>query len=201
MILYKPIAGFAAFFAKGDHLKTLFEYIPKIHSAFKKRDQRRLRKLNDYVLQEAALENTKINFEIAILSYVLSKIVSKPRLLSHDYDPILRDIEFGLQNIMRRMKRGNEEDILAGFKQIERAIGRLDIKDKRFTLSLFTKAKLKTAATFYAQGMSLGVASDMTGMEKQEILDYAGQTMMFDRLKEEKTLHERMKIARQMISD
>jgi hypothetical protein len=201
MILYKPIAGFAAFLTKGDHLKTLFEYIPKIHAAFKKRDQRRLRKLNDYVLQEAALESSQINFEIAILSYVLSKIVSKPRLLSHDYSPILRDIEFGLQNIMRKMKRGNEEDILAAFKKIERAIGRMDVKDKRFVLSLFTKAKLKTAATFYAQGMSLGVASEMTGMEKQEILDYAGNTMMFDRLKEEKTLKERMKIARQMISE
>lgn len=201
MILYKPIACFAAIFIKGDHLKTLFEYIPKIHAAFKKRDQRRLRKLNDYVIQETALDSSKINFEIAILSYVLSKIVSKPRLLSHDYDSILRDIEFGLQNIMRRMKRGNEEEILSGFKQVERAIGRMDKKDKRFTLSLFTKAKLKTAATVYAQGMSLGVASEMTGMEKQEILDYAGNSMMFDRLKEEKTLHERMKTARQMISE
>ena len=56
------------------------------------------------------------------------------------------------------------------------------------------------AATFYAQGMSLGVASEMTGIQKQEILDYAGQTMMFDRLKEEKTIKERMKIARQLIS-
>ena len=57
------------------------------------------------------------------------------------------------------------------------------------------------AATFYAQGMSLGVASEMTGMEKQEILDYAGQTMMFDRLKDEKTIKERMRIARQLISE
>jgi hypothetical protein len=57
------------------------------------------------------------------------------------------------------------------------------------------------AATFYAQGMSLGVSSDMTGVEKQEILDYAGQTMMFDRMKEEKTIKERMKIAHQLISE
>lgn len=182
-------------------MRTLFEYVPKIHAAFKKRDQRRLRKLNDYILQEAALEPSKLNFEIAILSYVLSKIASKPRLLSHDYDAILRDIESGLQNIMRMMKRGKENDIVSAFRRIEHSISRLDKRDPRFALSLFTKGKLKVAATFYAQGMSLGVASEMTGMEKQEILDYAGQTMMFDRLKEEKTLRERMKIARQMISE
>jgi hypothetical protein len=49
--------------------------------------------------------------------------------------------------------------------------------------------------------MSLGVASDMTGMEKQEILDYAGETMMFDRLKEENPIAERMKIARKLIEE
>ena len=57
------------------------------------------------------------------------------------------------------------------------------------------------AATLYAQGMSLGVASEMTGMEKQEILDYAGETMMFDRLKEEKPIAERMKFARKLIEE
>jgi hypothetical protein len=182
-------------------LKTLFEYIPRIFAAFKKRDQRRLRKLNDYVLQDTALDCNKLNFEVAILSYVLSKIVSKPRFLAPDFEPILRDIEFGLHELMRKMKAGNEQEVLNTLKRIESTIGRLDTQDPRFVVSLVTKGKLKMAATFYAQGMSLGIASEMTGMEKQEILDYAGQTMMFDRLKEEKTLRERMKIARQMISE
>jgi uncharacterized protein (DUF2164 family) len=182
-------------------LKTLFEYIPRIFVAFKKRDQRRLRKLNDYLLQDTALDCNKLNFEITILSYVLSKIVSKPRFLGHDFEPILRDIEFGLQELMRKIKGGNEEEVFKTLRRIESTIGRLDTQDPRFVVSLVTKGKLKMAATFYAQGMSLGIASEMTGMEKQEILDYAGQTMMFDRLKEEKTLRERMKIARQMISE
>ena len=182
-------------------MRMLFEYIPQIFSAFKKRDQRRLRKLNDFVLTEAALEPSRVNFEVAILSYVLSKIVSKPRLLSHDNNKILTEIESGLRELLKRMKRGSEEDLLGVMRKIEGSIGKLDRKDKRFAISLYEKGKLKTAATFYAQGMSLGVASEMTGVEKQEILDYAGQTMMFDRLKEEKTLRERMKIARQMISE
>jgi hypothetical protein len=40
----------------------------------------------------------------------------------------------------------------------------------------------------------------MTGLDKQEILDYAGETMMFDRLKAEKGINERMKVARKFIT-
>jgi hypothetical protein len=182
-------------------LKTLFEHVPKVFAAFKKRDQRRLRKLNDQILRDTALDCNAVNFEIAILSYVLSKIVSKPRFLRPEYDNILAEIEAGLQKVLRKMKHGDEKELISAFKAIEHSVARLDRQDPRFVIGLVEKGKLKMAATFYAQGMSLGVASEMTGIEKQEILDYAGQTMMFDRLRGEKSIRERMKTARQMISE
>jgi len=40
----------------------------------------------------------------------------------------------------------------------------------------------------------------MTGTDKRELLLYAGQTMMFDRLKEKKSIHERMKDLREIFS-
>ncbi len=182
-------------------MKTLFEYTPQILLAFKKRNQRRLRKLNDRVLYETALECSKVNFQLAILSYVLSKVVSKPRFLAEEFEPILKEIEHALEKLLRRMKRGDEKEILAIFSEIERSVGKLDRKDPRFLVGLVTKGKLKMGAIFYAEGMSLGVASEMTGIDKQELLDYAGQTAMFDRLNEEKTIKERMKMARQLISE
>jgi len=181
-------------------LKTLFEYAPRILAAFKKRSQRRLRKLNDYVLKEAAIEPNKLNFHLSIISYVLAKIVSKPRFLRRECEPMLAEIENALEKLVRRMGRADENEILGIFSEVEKAVSHLDERDPRFVTGLIEKGRLKMAATFYAQGMSLGVAADMTGMEKQEILDYAGQTMMFDRLEEEKSITERMKTARQLIS-
>ena len=176
------------------------DYTPAILSAFRKRNQRRLRKINDHVIQDAALEFTQINFQLAVVSYVLSKIVSKPRFLKKDFGPCLDGMEKALENLIRCARQGNERMVMSCFKDIEKAIACFDTKDPRFSIDLITKGRLKMAATFYAQGMSLGTASEMTGIQKQEILDYAGQTMMFDRLKEEKTMKERMKIARQLIS-
>lgn len=182
-------------------MKILLDYAPRMYAAFKKRDQRSLRKLNDHILADTALDCNKLSFELAIISYVLSKIVSKPRFLRDEYEPCLRDIERALQRLVRRMQRARDEEVLGIFSDIRREVGRLDEKDPRFVIGLIEKGKLKMAATFYAQGMSLGIASEMTGVEKQEILDYAGQTMMFDRLKEERSLKERMRIARQLISE
>lgn len=140
-------------------------------------------------------------FHLAIFSYVLSKIVSKPRFLRHEFEPQLHGIESVLEKLAERSATGSEEELLSIFAEFDRAVKALEKEDPRFVVDLVTKGKLKMAATLYAQGMSLGVASDMTGMEKQEILDYAGETMMFDRLKEEKGIGERMKMARRLVSE
>ncbi len=187
--------------ATGAHVKPLKELAFSVLVAFRNRNQRRLRKLNDDILIEAAMNFTPVYFNMAIFSYVLSKIVSKPRFLGRDYDAALHDIEHALQNVADAIGSVSDGEVLATFQVLEKSVASLEQRDPRFVIDLVTKGKLKMAATLYAQGMSLGVASEMTGMEKQEILDYAGETMMFDRLKEEKPIAERMKFARKLIEE
>ena len=182
-------------------MKVIIDLGPKILSAFRRRNQRQLRKLNDEVLKASALECTKVNFKLAVFSYVLAKIVSKPRLLRPESSPRLKEIERSMAKLVRNARSADEKQMMSFFSELEKAIIRLEKEDPRFLLGLVSKGKLKMAATFYAQGMSLGVASDMTGLDKQEILDYAGQTMMFDRLEEEVNILERMKRARRFIKE
>ena len=182
-------------------MKPLKELAFSVLTAFRKRNQRRIRKLNDDILVEASMNFTPVYFNLAIYSYVLSKIVSKPRYLRHEYDAALGDIDRALQNVAEAIDSMSQDQVLPAFSVLEKAVASLEQRDPRFVVDLVTKGKLKMAATLYAQGMSLGVSSDMTGMEKQEILDYAGETMMFDRLKEEKPIAERMKIARKLIEE
>jgi hypothetical protein len=181
-------------------LSQLSPIVSKLLSSFRKRNQRRLRKLNDEILHSTALEFDKAHFNLAVFSYVLSKIVSKPRYLGKECAGCLERIESTLEDLSAKIDSASEADVLESFTELEHAIARLDERDPRFVISLITKGKLKTAATFYAQGISLGVASEMTGLDKQEILDYAGETMMFDRLKDEKSIADRMKVARKLLS-
>lgn len=159
-----------------------------------------LRKLNDEILKGTALEFDKVRFNLAVFSYVLSKIVSKPRYLAPECVDCLDKIEDALRNLAEMIDSAPEEDVMDAFTELEHAIAHLEEKDPRFVIDLITKGKLKTAATLYAQGISLGMASEMTGLDKQEILAYAGETMMFDRLRDEKSIAERMKAARKLLS-
>jgi hypothetical protein len=182
-------------------LKPLKDLASAVLAAFRKHNQRSLRKLNDGILREAALNFTPVYFNMAIFSYVLAKIVSKPRFFQREYDESLQDIDHALGRIVDSLGAVPEEETLRLFSMLASAIASLEQKDPRFVIGLVTKGKLKMAATLYAQGMSLGVASEMTGMDKQEVLDYAGETMMFDRLKDEKAIGERMKFARKLIGE
>lgn len=168
--------------------------------AFKKRKQRSLRKLNDRILREAAINFTRHLYELAVLSYVLSKVVQKPRFLRKEYEKQLGDIEKELE-LAASVDHLDNSRLLKSFKAIEKSIISLEKRDKRYLIGLVEKGKLKTAATMYAQGISLGVASEMTGMDKQEILDYAGETMMFERVKEELSIKDRIKVARRFVGD
>lgn len=181
-------------------LRYLREFSQSILTSFRKRNQRALRKINDDVLSAAATELDKNLFDLAVLSYALSKIVSKPRFLDREYDSRLRAIERALSDLLD-MSNAPDEQVSRFVHAVEKSIGSLEKDDPRFITTIINKGKLKMAATLYAQGMSLGVASEMSNLEQQEVLDYAGETMMFDRIKDEKGIRERMKLARKFIEE
>ncbi len=176
------------------------DYLFTMIRAFKKHTQKELRKLNDTLVKHMVLGFTKPLYELAVLSYVFSKIVSKPRFLNVEYNPKLRHIEQQLQFIAQKADIIPEPELLQLFNKLTDSIVELEAEDPRYMRNLVSKGRLKVAATMYAQGVSLGLAADMSETNKQDILDYAGKTMMFDRLQEEKTIHERLKIARGLIA-
>jgi len=180
-------------------LKPLKELAFEILDAFKSRNQKRLRKLNDEILKEVTLDFSNTKYELAVFSYVLSKIVSKPRFLSRERVPSIRKIEDDIRDMAHVIGEVEEQIILDKFRKIEESISHLEQFDARFVRDLMSKGRLKAAATMYAQGISLGLASELTKIPKQDILDYAGRTMMFDRLKEEMPVKQRLKAARRIL--
>jgi hypothetical protein len=178
---------------------TVAQLASEVYSAFQKKDVRLLRKINDRCIESIGMEFDSDTYNLAILSYVLSKILSKPRYFQKQgIADFLASIRDSLAECSSWAKKENERAFSASMKKTFKTIERLDSRDRRFVIKLQEKAKLKVASTLYAQGFSLGQASELTGIEKREILAYAGQTMMFDRVKEEKTIHDRLKVVRKI---
>ena len=184
---------------KVNTLKSLKYLCSSLLRNFRKRNEKRLRHLKNELIKEATLKSSKLYFEIAVIAYVLSKITSKPRLMSKEYGNDLRRIEKALRELLNKMGRTDDATLLRIIKEIEKEIKTLEKVDRRFIRDLISKGRLKMAATMYAQGVSLGVASELSGIEKQDIQDYAGNTMMFDRVKEEVSIGERLKKAKKIL--
>lgn len=176
------------------------EFCSAIYHAFKNKKQRRLRKLKDRILRKAVLSFTKELFDLAVYSYVLSKILSKTHFLSKDYQEWIEAIEIDLLELVDSadlpLRKWN-----SAVNSLKKTISSLEKSDSRYVIGFIKKGEIKAAATLYAQGLSLGLASQITGIEKQEILDYAGKTMMFDRVEEEMDIFQRVKTARKLLGD
>ncbi len=182
-------------------MNSLKQLCSSLLHQFRKRDEKALRRLKNSILDEASLKSSKLFFEIAVIAYVLSKITAKPRLTSKEYRNELTRIEKALNELYNGVGRYDDAGLLKIIRKIEGEIRALEKVDRRYIRDIISKGRVKLAATMYAQGISLGIASELSGIEKQDVQDYAGNTMMFDRMKEEVKLHDRIKKAKRMLGE
>lgn len=172
-----------------------------ISNALRDHDVRAMRKINDRCIEETAIKFEQPTYLFALISYVLSKIISKPRyFIQKKAKASLSALSLSLRLCEQQAKNADYAGLTATQNKMLSSIEKMDERDRRFVKSILTKGRLKIASTLYAQGISLGNAAEMTGTDKREVLLYAGQTMMFDRLHEKKSMEERMKNLREIFS-
>jgi hypothetical protein len=182
-------------------LAQISPIIEKIRQALRKKDIHQMRKINDECLRELSLQFDRMPYLLALLSYSLGKILSKPRYWKRQgVAEFMKNVDVELDAASRYAADGNERRLGGRLEKILGSLEKLDLRDRRFLKDVLTKARLKVASTLYAQGFSLGKAQEVTGVDKREILAYAGQTMMFDRVHEEKGISERLAKLRELFA-
>lgn len=170
-----------------------------VRDAFKSRNQRKMRKANDKIMEAVALEFSKEMYALSVDSYVLSKILSKPRFMGKAYNEKHIEIDRLLSSMAMQAEKKDMKPFSNSLASLQRSIENVESSDSRFITGMMAKGRLKAAATLYAQGLSLSTASEITGVEKQEIMDYAGKTLMFDRVENGESLQKRLKKARSVL--
>lgn len=178
---------------------TFGTLITLLYNEFKARKEKQLRKLKDQFLDEAIMRHNTLYFEFAVLSYVLSKMLSKPKFLDESHRQNLERIDQFLKKIKDGVGTKSDAEFMKMIKEIGSLVTDMEDEDKRYITDLISKGRLKMAATMYAKGISIGLAAEMSGVDKHEIQDYAGNTMIFDRVKEEVDIRDRMKRVRKLV--
>ena len=83
-------------------------------------------------------------------------------------------------------------------QEIMDTVNIMDIRDKKYVHNLIEGAKVKIGSSLYSKGITLGVASDLSGAERIEIMEYIGKTTIHERMKEPIDIKERMKKVRRI---
>jgi hypothetical protein len=171
----------------------------EIFQAFRRGDIKALRKLSNSCAESMATEDEEGMFSLSMISYVLGKIIEKPRYLSFEKrDEFYSFVENKLSSASEYAKEGDKEGLIASCGELVKYLGEYDERHSHYVRGLFDKAKLKIAARLYAQGFSLSYVVSITGANTNEVLKYIGQTLMFDRVGRTKSVEERLYNARKI---
>jgi len=180
---------------------TIEETILRLNKAFTKGSPHELREVTNQSTSNFAIYQAKIWLSLALISYTLSKIVEKPRYekLASKGTKFSDSVSNGLQKAAALCKLGKVADCQAELDDVIQKIQTMESRDARFLSNLIVKGRTKVAATMYAQGLSLDTVVELTGAERNEVLNYSGKTTMPDRMGRTLSASERMAYARKLV--
>ena len=140
----------------------------RIEVALRKEDARALREIAKEYIYRAAETYDRHLASLAVISYALSKLVSKLHIVKSPDWPKYKAL------LVDALEKEYPPERIAGI------IASLDEDLGNYVHSLIDKARVKMASDLYAAGLSLRAASDLTGAPLNELIDYVGKTTIHD---------------------
>ncbi|NYZ76644.1 hypothetical protein H0N98_05355 [Candidatus Micrarchaeota archaeon] len=178
---------------------TVTEALKEMLAALMTGEISQLKKISDRCISEFALGEKSDLLDVAIVSYVLAKVLEKPRYWNRKIKKeFVEKVQESLHNAVASLDENRLEDMREYLKSISEDLKAFDTEDRRYVGSLFHKARLRFASYLYAQGFSLSNAIALTGTSKSDVLNYSGQTLMHDRMGKTKPILERLKNVRKL---
>ncbi len=169
------------------------DILMRLYNSFYRRRYRNLRKLYSSLVNELVVNFSDELLEFTVFTYALGKLLVKPRYSRPEYEEYWKEILEYLGEL-----KDNKISLEKASKYLRELFLKMESEDPRYLFDMLTKAKIKTAATLYAKGVSLGTVAGLLKIPKEEILSYAGKTMMFDRVKEEIPVKKRLIVAEKL---
>jgi hypothetical protein len=172
--------------------------LKQLKEAFEKRDVSALKDLSNKCIENAALTEDEGMVNLSLISYALSKLLSKPHFLQ---DPGWRkfesDISKDLESLLRNGKKPRPSKVL---RDVIDDISGMDASLGYYVRDVVEKARIKQASRIYAMGLSLSKAAELTKADKFMVYEYIGETKVHEgAFVSTKSILDRYKYARKVL--
>lgn len=170
------------------------EFTEKMKKQFRSRDTMALKELSNQAIERAILTESRALVNVSLVSYSLSKLLSKPHLFREEQ---WKDFEGHILDELSRKVAPEKVlgDIIKDIADYDRSTG-------NYLTDLIDKARVKQASRAYALGLSLGRAAELTGADKTNLLDYVGMTRIHERpFTKSRSVEQRFKNIKKLFGD
>ncbi len=172
-------------------VKTLRE----IRKAFEEEDDVTLRRMAVDYAHRAAIEHDRALAQEAVISYALSKLLTKTHIVQSPFWPRYRH---AILSAIKDAEMGRESDIL---DRIERTIWRIDENDGHYVKNVVEKARAKMASIAYSTGISLKLAAALFNADIHDLSDYVGKLKIHDEFRSKIGIRERVDALRRLLHE
>lgn len=175
------------------------EYIEKIIGLVQREDSFSLRDLSNKLIERAAIQEDPRLVNMSLISYALSKLMRKPHVSES------AKWESFKENLVKDLTRVKEKP--ATKKAVEEVFGNVlvditnfDASVGNFIIGIVEQARVKQASRVYALGLSLSRAAEITGANKQALLNYIGITKIHERnFTQSKPVEKRYRMSKKIL--
>ncbi len=166
-----------------ENAKRLFgEKIRSLREFLHKKNGQALKNYADECTKLALLERDENFVILASIAFSFAKFYEKPYIeATKELEATSLAVQFGLGKASELLEAGDEAALSKTLKDTESQVRDLSNTLGRHIINLVFKSRLKTAAQVYAHGASLGLASSMCAVDKDELANYIGHTTIPDK--------------------
>lgn len=180
----------------------LLDNITRMKKYFKVRNIPKLRSLSNDFNRDLLVFQDPLFLDLSLSVLVLSNVLEKPRFWKYnDWLKIVFEVEEQMNLCIEHVKSKDVRKLRKCLKGIIELGCSVDEKDKRFVENIITHGRIKIGSTLYAQGLSIGKASEISGVSKEKIFQYSGKTLINDRFGKTISIKERLNNVRTIFRD
>ncbi len=171
----------------------LLDNITRAKKYFKVRNIPKLRSLSNDFNRDLLIFQDDLFLDLSLSILVISNVLEKPRFWKYnEWLNIVFSIEEKLDLCLKHIRSKDIRNLRKCLNDIMDLGCSVEEKDRRFVENIVTHGRVKIGSTLYAQGLSIGKASEISGVSKEKIFQYSGRTLINDRFGKTISIKERV---------
>ena len=175
--------------------RDIFSVLQQTIHFIERADFAALKDLSNYTVNNASTLQDEDSIQVAVIIYALSKILERAK---EEHKAISKSIGKSLQKASIYLQKNNVDDYRHEIVNLFSEISKTDQKLLMYVQSVIEKAHIVKGSSIYGQGISIGRAAEVLGINQWDLMSFVGKTRIADREEPITDVKKRLSFAKKL---